>query len=71
MNPVRWMLNVLKWLDVGLNVVILCSVKVETLSRRAARARSKNKRWGCVLCSILDTFVKDHCSKALKAREII
>lgn len=69
MNPKRWTLNVLKWLDIGVNVVFLCSSKVETLSRRSARARADGKRWGCILCGVLDAIAKDHCAKALRAGE--
>ncbi|RDI99515.1 hypothetical protein DVT68_01250 [Dyella solisilvae] len=36
-----------------------------TISARAARARNAGRRWGCVLCKILNWFQKDHCDKAL------
>jgi hypothetical protein len=36
----------------------------ETVSSRANRARSEGRRWGCVLCRILDRLEKDHCSKS-------
>ncbi len=36
----------------------------ETVSSRANRARSEGRRWGCVLCKILDRIEKDHCSKS-------
>lgn len=71
MNPKRWGLNVLKWLDVGLNVVLLASSRVETLSRRAGLARNDNKRWGCVLCRLLDRIHPGHCDRAVKAGEIV
>lgn len=70
MNPIRWAKNVLKVLDVALNVVVLFSARVETLSRRAGRARNEGKRWGCVLCRVLDAIQRDHCTRAVQAGEI-
>lgn len=35
----------------------------ETISSRAGRARADGKRWGCVLCRLLDRVDKDHCNK--------
>jgi len=69
-NPIRWAKNVLKVLDVALNVVVLFSARVETLSRRAGRARNEGKRWGCVLCRVLDAIQRDHCTRAVQAGEI-
>lgn len=70
MTPVRYGLNLLKLLDVALNVALLFSERVETLSRRAARARNGGKRWGCILCRVLDAVVSNHCDDALAAGEI-
>lgn len=36
----------------------------ETISSRANRARDENRRWGCVLCHILDSIEKDHCKNS-------
>lgn len=36
----------------------------ETISSRAARARSEGRRWGCVLCRLLDRLDPDHCNKS-------
>lgn len=33
----------------------------ETISSRADRARSEGRRWGCVLCRILDALSPNHC----------
>ena len=35
------------------------------LSTRAAVARNKKKRWGCILCKLLDFVDKGHCDRAL------
>lgn len=36
----------------------------ETISSRANRARIKKRRWGCVLCRVLDLFKRGHCEDA-------
>ena len=36
----------------------------ETISSRADRARAGGRRWGCVLCKLLDSLDPDHCSKS-------
>lgn len=36
----------------------------ETISSRADRAREENRKWGCVLCKILDRIEKDHCKNS-------
>jgi hypothetical protein len=70
MNPWQWIKNLFKVEDVALDTVVLCDPKVETFSRRAAQARADGKRWGCVVCAVLDWFVVNHCADALKAGEI-
>jgi len=37
----------------------------ETISARAAKAQIAGRKWGCVLCKILNAIQKDHCKKAL------
>lgn len=36
----------------------------ETISSRADRARSQGRRWGCVLCRLLDSLDPDHCKNS-------
>lgn len=36
----------------------------ETISSRANRARSERRRWGCILCRVLDWIERDHCRKS-------
>jgi hypothetical protein len=36
----------------------------ETVSSRADRARAEGRRWGCVLCAVLDWIQTDHCQNA-------
>lgn len=33
----------------------------ETVSSRAFRAQTEGRRWGCVLCKVLDWVDKNHC----------
>ena len=37
---------------------------VVTISSRAAFARDAGKRWGCVLCKVLDAIQANHCNDA-------
>ena len=41
----------------------------ETISSRAAKAKLQGKRWGCVLCKLLDKFDKNHCEKSIEMDE--
>lgn len=40
----------------------------ETISSRAARARLAKRRWGCILCRLLDSLDSNHCNKSLETR---
>ena len=37
----------------------------ETISSRAGKAQLAGKRWGCILCGLLDKIQKDHCKIAM------
>ena len=41
----------------------------ETISSRAAKARLKGKRWGCVLCRFLDWIDPNHCTNSIEPDE--
>lgn len=41
----------------------------ETLSSRAGKAQLKGKKWGCVLCRLLDIVDKDHCKNNIEIDE--
>lgn len=41
----------------------------ETVSSRAAKARRSGRRWGCVLCRLLDALDPDHCENNIEADE--
>lgn len=36
----------------------------ETISSRAARARDNGRRWGCILCKLLDAIDSNHCENS-------
>ena len=38
----------------------------ETISSRAYKAKLKGKRWGCVLCRILNWLDKNHCENSVE-----
>ena len=38
----------------------------ETISSRAGKAARAGKRWGCVLCELLDKFDPGHCEKSIE-----
>lgn len=40
----------------------------ETISFRSAQARNEGKRWGCVLCKVLDAIHERHCDYALRSK---
>lgn len=40
--------------------------KRQTISKRAALARDKGEKWGCVLCKFLDWLDPGHCDDAKK-----
>jgi hypothetical protein len=76
-TPLRYVLNLLKLASVVFNVVFLFSSRVETLSRRAGVARNEGRRWGCVLCAIVNPIFRvlvgqdDHCGDSVRAGHIL
>ena len=61
----QYLLNILLWLDVGLNVIFLLGKPTESVSMHAATARDEGKKWGCVLCEFFDAVIVDHCNNVL------
>lgn len=43
---------------------------LETVSSRAGRARAEGRRWGCILCGLLDWIDKHHCERFIEQRFI-
>ena len=60
----RYIMNWLRWLDEGLNV-LTGGDATETMSSRAGKGVKEGKRWACVLCRFLDLFQKDHCLRSV------
>jgi hypothetical protein len=52
-------------LDELTNAILLGDPR-ETISSRADKAMNEGKRWGCVLCKLLNYLQKDHCQKSLE-----
>jgi len=61
-----YLLNLLRWIDCGVNTLILFGSPYETISERSAKARNAGQKWGCVMCAFLDWVRKDHCNRALQ-----
>lgn len=36
----------------------------ETISSRAYKASASGRRWGCILCRLLDKLERDHCRRS-------
>lgn len=56
----RYLLNLLILLD-EIGNTLTGGDPGETISSRAGKAMQAGKRWGCVLCKVLDLFQRDHC----------
>lgn len=56
--------NVVDLLDQAGNVATGGAAN-ETISSRAGKARAAGKRWGCVLCAMLDWVQANHCARAM------
>ena len=41
----------------------------ETISSRAAKSKLSGKKWGCVLCKLLNKIDKNHCEKSIEMDE--
>lgn len=64
----RYALNVLVSLDQLINT-LLWGDPDETISSRAGKAALRGKRWGCVLCKLLDKLESGHCNKSIEPDE--
>jgi hypothetical protein len=64
----RWFWNVLISIDQFANTVAGGDPD-ETISSRAAKAQAEGKRWGCMLCMLLNQVQRDHCQRALEPDE--
>lgn len=60
----RYLLNFAVLLDEAANTILGGSPN-ETISERAAKARNAGRRWGCILCRLLNRINPGHCDNAL------
>jgi hypothetical protein len=60
----RYLLNLLIWLDIGLNVLVFAGSPYETISSRVGKRRDKGEHWACVFCRVLDWLDPQHCDTA-------
>lgn len=66
----QWILNILIWLDQGVNVIFFFGDPDETISSRAGKYAVRGRGFiPCVLCKFLDLFEKDHCKKSIENDE--
>jgi len=65
---VKYFWNLLVSLDQFVNT-LFGGYPDETISSRAAKAKRKKKKWGCILCKFLDIFDKNHCEKNIELDE--
>ena len=61
-NVRTYLFNVVLALDFLLNALI-GGIPSETLTKHAARSMRDGKRWGCVVCWLLERVDKGHCRR--------
>lgn len=62
-NPSK-ALNIADMIDQAANVSANGRLD-ETISARAAKAQIAGRKWGCILCKVLNAIQTDHCKNAL------
>jgi hypothetical protein len=60
----QYLWNILITLDRLVNVILLGEPE-DTVSHRTAKAKSIEKKWGCIFCKVLDFIDRDHCHKVI------
>ena len=60
----KYLFNILLWIDIGFNVILFGGSPVETLSSRIGKQRDKDAKWACVICKFLDKFDPRHCTSS-------
>lgn len=63
--PLRYLWDVAVMLDEAVNVIFLAGNPHESISQHAAFSRRDGRRWGCVLCSVLDRISANHCANSI------
>jgi hypothetical protein len=62
----RYLWDVAVMLDEAVNVIVLAGNPHESISQHAAFSRRDGRRWGCLLCKVLDSIAKDHCANSIE-----
>jgi hypothetical protein len=61
----RYLLNILIWLDMGINTITFSGSPHETISSRTSKLRNTGSKLGIFACAVIDyVFGKDHCKNA-------
>lgn len=60
--------SIARMIDEGANVGANGQVNT-TISARAGRAAAAHRRWGCLLCALLDAIDPHHCADAVASEE--
>lgn len=70
MKKLKWyVLSILIALDQLINA-LFGGYPDETVSYRSGKARSDGKRWGCILCKLLDAVDPNHCEKTMRNKKV-
>jgi hypothetical protein len=56
----RYLLNIILWLDIGINVLLLGGSPYETCSSRAGKQADKGAAWACTFCAMLSSLLGAH-----------
>jgi hypothetical protein len=60
----RYFLNILIWLDIGINVIFFGGSPYETCSSRIGRHADNNEKWAIILSDILSFLLgENHCNR--------
>ena len=57
----NYLLNILIWIDCGLNMLLFGGSPYEPISSRVGKQRPA--KWACIICRLLDkVFGENHCT---------
>lgn len=69
----RYVMNILRWLDAGLNVLVFFGDANEMTSSHAGKEQRKGVLWACVLCKGIDWVIglfgrpPGHCARSINS----
>lgn len=59
-----YILNILLWLDIGINVLLFGGSPYETISSRVGKQQANGAKWACIFCKLLDKLDTRHCENS-------